>query len=37
MSRMIMNIGITRYIPHSNYKVISINLLTPFQEPRDYE
>ena len=37
MNRLLMNIGIISYISNSKYKVISINLITRFQEPRDYE
>ena len=37
MIRVIMNIGLVRYISNSKYKVISIDLITRFHEPRDYE
>ena len=37
MNRVIMNIGIIRYILNSKYKVISIDLITRFHERRDYE
>ena len=37
MNRVIMNIEIKRYTSKSEYKVISIDLITWFHEPRDYE
>ena len=37
MNRVIMNIEILRHISNSKYKVISIDLNTQFDEPRDYE
>ena len=37
MNRVINNIGIERNISNSKYKVISIDLITRFQESHDYE
>ena len=37
MNRVIMNIGIIRYISNSKYKVISMDLIERFHEPNDYE
>jgi len=37
MNRVIMIIGILKYISNSKYKVISLDLIMQFHEPRDYE
>ena len=36
MNRVIINIGIIRNISNSKYKVISIDLVSRFNEPSDY-
>ena len=37
MNYLIMNIAIIRYISNLEYKVISLDSITRFHEPRDYE
>ena len=37
MNCVIMNIAIIRYNSKLEYKVVSIDLITQFHEPRDYE
>ena len=37
MNRVVMNIAIIRYITNSKSKVLSIDLIKRFHEPRDYK